>query len=318
MPVTNYYTVNGEIIGEQTTGQERIDYLTDPLGNVTATIDQNAKVLNRYTYKPFGEVLSKEGTAPDPKFLWVGAHGYRQTGKKYADVYIRKRTYDTSGGRWTSRDPLWPRQPAYNYGKSNPVVMIDVLGMLPMIADNRLAVICWTKKPISACQILNGLDEEAKNKIRRCAVTVRPPGGSCNWPPGLLNCMIRKCKENSPTVECNLGKNECAPPDPQLLLGVDLPSGGKNLPKRCAKTHVEDCTITLCANVIRNPEWCGDVGGDRNLDPIDFNLLHELAHCCGMIDHGVPPGLVYSDWECQDILACCILTGGDSERCKCR
>lgn len=52
MPVTNCYTVNGEIIGEETNGQ-RIDYLTDPLGNITATIDQNAKVLNRYTYKPF-------------------------------------------------------------------------------------------------------------------------------------------------------------------------------------------------------------------------------------------------------------------------
>jgi RHS repeat-associated protein len=102
------------------------------LGNVTATIDQNAKVLNRYTYKPFGELLSKEGTAPDPKFLWVGAHGYRQTGKKYADVYIRKRTYDTSCGRWTSRDPLWPGQSAYNYGKSNPIVNLDPAGLLSM------------------------------------------------------------------------------------------------------------------------------------------------------------------------------------------
>lgn len=128
MPVTNYYTVNGEIIGEQTTGQERIDYLTDPLGNVTATIDQNAKVLNRYTYKPFGEVLSKTGTAPDPKFLWVGAHGYRQTGKKYAEVYIRARSYDTRTGRWTSRDPLWPRQPGYIYAASSPVVFSDPSG----------------------------------------------------------------------------------------------------------------------------------------------------------------------------------------------
>jgi RHS repeat-associated protein len=130
-----YYTVNGEIIGEQTTGQERIDYLTDPLGNVTATIDQNAKVLNRYTYKPFGEVLSKEGSAPDPKFLWVGAHGYRQTGKKYADVYIRKRTYDTSGGRWTSRDPIgyFDGLNSYYYVQSNPVNDRDMMGLSALI-----------------------------------------------------------------------------------------------------------------------------------------------------------------------------------------
>jgi RHS repeat-associated protein len=124
-----YYTVNGEIIGEQTTGQERIDYLTDPLGNVTATIDQNAKVLNRYTYKPFGELLSKTGTAPDPKFLWVGAHGYRQTGKKYADVYVRARHYDTRTGRWTTRDPLWPGESAYGYGGGSPTKRVDPMGM---------------------------------------------------------------------------------------------------------------------------------------------------------------------------------------------
>jgi hypothetical protein len=34
MPVTNYYTVNGEIIGEKTTGGSRVDYLTDALGSV--------------------------------------------------------------------------------------------------------------------------------------------------------------------------------------------------------------------------------------------------------------------------------------------
>lgn len=175
---------------------------------------------------------------------------------------------------------------------------------------------------LSNIEWINGLDEEAKNKIRRCAANVRIPlQPPCNWPTGLLNCMIRKCKENSPKIECNLGKNECALPDPQLPIGADLPGSvpGRillNLPRRCAKTHVEDCTITLCANVISNPKWCGDVGGDTTLDPIDFNLIHELAHCCGMIDHGVPPGPIYGDWECQDILACCLLTGGDSKRCE--
>ncbi len=39
MPVTNYYTVNGEIIGERTAGSPRVDYLTDALGSVTATVN---------------------------------------------------------------------------------------------------------------------------------------------------------------------------------------------------------------------------------------------------------------------------------------
>jgi hypothetical protein len=39
MLVTNYYTVNGEIIGEKTTGGSRVDYLTDALGSVMATVN---------------------------------------------------------------------------------------------------------------------------------------------------------------------------------------------------------------------------------------------------------------------------------------
>jgi hypothetical protein len=38
MSVTNYYSTNGQIIGEKTTGGSRIDYLTDALGSVPAPI----------------------------------------------------------------------------------------------------------------------------------------------------------------------------------------------------------------------------------------------------------------------------------------
>jgi RHS repeat-associated protein len=108
------------------------------LGNVTATIDQNAKVLNRYTYKPFGELLSKEGTAPDPKFLWVGSRGYRQTGNKHSDVYVRARHYDMRTGRWTSRDPLWPRESAYGYVGANPTSSVDPSGFQLLIGGSGL------------------------------------------------------------------------------------------------------------------------------------------------------------------------------------
>ncbi len=38
MAVTNYYTVNGSIIGESTNGV-RIDYMMDALGSVTGTVN---------------------------------------------------------------------------------------------------------------------------------------------------------------------------------------------------------------------------------------------------------------------------------------
>jgi hypothetical protein len=91
MAVTNYYSINGEIIGEKAAGIPRLDYLTDALGNVTATMNQVGAIVNTYRYKPYGGLLAKTGVGADPKFRWVGSQGYRQTGNKYADVYVRAR-----------------------------------------------------------------------------------------------------------------------------------------------------------------------------------------------------------------------------------
>src|SRR2546427_10334299 len=106
MAVTNYYTVNGQIIGQKTGTGARVDYLTDALGSVIGTVNQSAAVVNTYRYKPFGGLLAKTGAGADPAFQWVGQHGYRPTGKKWSDVYIRRRHYDTNPGRWIAGDPL--------------------------------------------------------------------------------------------------------------------------------------------------------------------------------------------------------------------
>src|ERR1041385_4253655 len=105
MAVTKYYTMNGEIVGEKTGAGARVDYLTDALGSVTATLNQSAQVVNTYRYKPYGAQLAKTGVGADPAFRWVGQHGYRQTGKKWSDVYARARHNDTLSGRWTTKDP---------------------------------------------------------------------------------------------------------------------------------------------------------------------------------------------------------------------
>jgi hypothetical protein len=100
--VTKYYSVNGQIIGEKVGSNSRVDYLTDALGSVTATVDQNAAVVNTYRYKPYGAQLSKTGSGPDPAFRWVGSLGYRQTGVNQSDVYVRARHYGTAAGQWTT------------------------------------------------------------------------------------------------------------------------------------------------------------------------------------------------------------------------
>lgn len=133
MAVTNYYTVEGEIIAEKTAGSTRVDYLTDALGSVTATVNQSAQVVNTYRYKPYGTQLAKTGTGSDPAFGWVGTKGYRPTQKKFSDFYVRARHYGDATGQWTTRDPLYRLRLWFVYASANPTSFIDPSGMIPVI-----------------------------------------------------------------------------------------------------------------------------------------------------------------------------------------
>src|SRR5277367_4808495 len=101
LSVTNYYSVRGEIIGEHTTGQTRLDYVTDALGSVISTIDQIPNVNSTARFKPYGADLSTTGTTPF--YGWVGSIGhYRRTGRPYSEFYIRARHDSVTDGRWTA------------------------------------------------------------------------------------------------------------------------------------------------------------------------------------------------------------------------
>lgn len=123
MAVTSYSSVNGMLIGENAASVKR-DYLHDALGSVTAVANASGTIQNRYRYRPFGGTLSKTGIDPDPKFQWIGTLGYRVAAKSH---YVRARHYMTSTALWTSRDPLSPIQPQYQY--SRPTVAVDPSGL---------------------------------------------------------------------------------------------------------------------------------------------------------------------------------------------
>jgi RHS repeat-associated protein len=147
MTVVNYYTVGGQLLGEQTTGQPPRDYVTDALGSVVGTVTSTGQAENTYRYKPYGALLAKTGTAPDPAFTWVGSQGYRQTGKKYSDVYVRARHYDSTGGRWTSKDPAGriAGDTPWQYSKQSPTTMTDPTGLIvitPVFSPFRWLVGC--------------------------------------------------------------------------------------------------------------------------------------------------------------------------------
>jgi len=127
MATTNYYTVNGEIIGEHTAGQSRLDYLPDGLGSVIATIDQTLTVKSTARFKPYGADLATTGNTPS--FGFAGNTGSRRTGRPNTDLYNLARHLGTVEGQWSSIDPSWPTEMAYTYSGQNPTTWKDPTGL---------------------------------------------------------------------------------------------------------------------------------------------------------------------------------------------
>jgi len=128
MPVTNYYTVNGQLIGESTNGV-RTQYIRDALGSVIATTDGAGNIQNTYRYTPYGGTTYKTGTAPDPKFLFAGTWGGRQTGRAHSEEYWRARHRSEPETTWTTVDPVWPVQLPYGYVSGSPIGRVDPNGL---------------------------------------------------------------------------------------------------------------------------------------------------------------------------------------------
>ena len=129
MAVTNYDTVNGQLIGEST-GGVTITYLADELGSVVETA-QGGAVVNRYLYSPYGKLTSRTGLGQDPRYGWIGARGCRITLRSYSEEYMRARHYSVAAACWTTRDRLWPKEFAYSYVDGRPVVYSDPSGLGP-------------------------------------------------------------------------------------------------------------------------------------------------------------------------------------------
>ncbi len=141
MAVTNYYTVYGEIIGEHTTGQSRLDYLCDALGSVVSTVDQTQTVKSTARYKPYGADLATTG--PQPVYGWVGSFGSRKTGRPHSEIYNQARHLGCAAGRWTTVDPIWPFQMAYVYVLDSPVTTIDPSGLDPCPCRKHVQNVVW-------------------------------------------------------------------------------------------------------------------------------------------------------------------------------
>ena len=117
-------------------------YHFDRNGNTLFLTDAAGAVTDSYAYTPYGKLLHHEGANEQP-FTFGGAYQARQEGD--GDLYqMRARYYDANGGRFISREPLWPMIGGgkainpYQYAAENPMMFVDRTGMFDEIAKNDL------------------------------------------------------------------------------------------------------------------------------------------------------------------------------------
>ena len=73
MPVTDYSTAKGMMLGERTSGVNA-DYVPDALSSAVVAVYQDLNTTCTAPYKPYGDTLASTGTAPG--FTWIGNLGY--------------------------------------------------------------------------------------------------------------------------------------------------------------------------------------------------------------------------------------------------
>jgi RHS repeat-associated protein len=234
-----FHSIDGTIVGETSTGSARVDYLTDALGSVTATVNQSAQVVNTYRYTPYGSTLAKTGTGTDPAFAWCGEDGYEPTGNAYSEYAAMFRVVSDIIARWSSVDPIGLAGGDLNYMAyvgNSPVTWADPTGLqtdwgsgcTDMTQCKRLTVeACWwceymklirsgSMPPSDACQ------------IARQDCGGMPGGTNCITPPGLPPPPSRG--PSSPpgnTGPTPGGPGSPPPPKPGLPPGPGSPPGSK-------------------------------------------------------------------------------------------
>jgi RHS repeat-associated protein len=115
--------------GEQISGASYY-YTRDHLGSVREMTNSSGAIQARYSYDPYGKVTKVSG-AMDSDFQYAGYYGHAPSGLNLT-MY---RAYDSSTGRWLSRDPLPDAEliqgaNLYWYVFNNAVNAVDPSGLV--------------------------------------------------------------------------------------------------------------------------------------------------------------------------------------------
>ncbi len=103
-------------------------YHFDGNGNTVAVTDVNQKVVNKYSYSPYGVVEGKFEMQPQP-FTYVGQFGVMDEGSGI--YYMGARYFDANAKRFISEDPMGldgGDTNLYAYAVDNPIMGVDPNG----------------------------------------------------------------------------------------------------------------------------------------------------------------------------------------------
>lgn len=304
MAAVSYYTVGGRILGQRDSSGDRTDYVKDHLGSVIVTIDQGGNVLNKYRYLPYGAVAEKTGTAPDPRFLWVGTYGSQTTKVSKVTNYNRYRHYVAGFAGWLRVDQLWPGELAYVYADSNPVSNIDPLGLASIDSKcesclGRRHYFNLMKALAMFCHAMNQGGSK-RDCIMRCASE-----------QGLkldIKCFQKYCKSNK-TIFCDNGLGCELTKKYRCPAKCNCDGRVIDIPGACGVTRKNCKEIALCCKGGQDSlrEECGcepwiDVivtcVEDATFSSPVTIMFHELAHLCGKncTKHNVFRGNEHNDF----------------------
>ncbi|HEY9692384.1 MAG TPA: Calx-beta domain-containing protein [Oculatellaceae cyanobacterium] len=130
--VANY--THGIGLVSRVNGSNSNYYDADAIGSTIGLTASDGSYVNRYSYLPFGEDLTKVEGVANP-FEYVGQWGVMDEGNGLD--FMRARFYDTGLGRFTSVDPIGLNGEDtnfYRYVENNPVSFADPEGLWISVA----------------------------------------------------------------------------------------------------------------------------------------------------------------------------------------
>ena len=314
MPTTYYYTVDSEIIGEHTAGQSRIDYLTDAIGSVVATVDQSQTVTSTARYKPYGEDLAVTGTRP--VFGWNGMSGYRRTGRPHAQEYVRNRIMSTTDGRWTTVDPMWPGEMAYTYVGVNPVNYTDGMGLgvtdgCPKFIDDAIndiyGAILWIQSMNAGGRVSDCINASSRRLKLHCSPFTDRTLECLRRATLLRNLVV--CQESLPNDACGYTPNAPGVSTTRIPGGQFSPVG----PVQINPWGWFGCKDSPFRPVC-GPETQGVPVTTSSMAYI--TVLHEMLHACGFNHTSTGNSPPKGTPSCNEIAVCCIFSIANNRSTK--